>query len=243
MKFFHRPSPNFNDRPEGEKPSLIVIHYTGMASTEAALQRLAEPASKVSCHYLIDEKGNVWQMVGEEKRAWHAGLSHWRGKSDVNSRSIGIELSNRGSEEFTREQLGVLVLLCNDIMHRHGIPPENVIGHSDVAPDRKQDPGPLFPWKKMAEHGIGRWPKVGCKDAFNASAARKKEKYLKKLLLKAGYGVDAFGPGKPSFQEIVTAFQSRYEPDLFKDPSRVGKPTAKTVGRLRAVARGKRRRP
>jgi N-acetylmuramoyl-L-alanine amidase len=242
VKVLHRPSPNFNDRPADEKPSLIVIHYTGMASTGAALERLSNPASGVSCHYLIDERGRIYRMVEEGKRAWHAGVSHWRGRGDVNSRSIGIELSNRGYEEFTQAQQEALVRLCKDIMRRHGIPPENVVGHSDIAPDRKQDPGPRFPWKKMAALGIGRWPKATCRDAFNAAAACKKEKYLRKLFAQAGYGVDAFGPGKPSFRELVTAFQSRYEPAVFDDPRRIGTPTAATVVKLRAVARMEKRR-
>ena len=232
MKFFEKPSPNFNDRKDDLKPEFIVIHYTGMKSTEAALERLSDPVSEVSCHYLIDEKGNVYAMVDEEKRAWHAGVSEWQGKDDINSRSIGIEISNRGNENFTSEQMGILALLCNDLMHRHKIPPENIIGHSDIAPDRKQDPGPFFPWKKMAHYDVGIWPKPTMKDKFNASAAAKNEKYLRKMFAKAGYGVD-----NPKFEEVVAAFQSRYEPYVFKDPERIGKPTARTVAKLRALVR------
>ncbi len=237
MKYFEKPSPNFNDRKDGHKPELIVLHYTGMKSTEAALERLSDPASGVSCHYLIDEKGNVYSMVPEDKRAWHAGVSHWQGKGDVNSRSIGIEISNRGTEPFTPEQIGVLVLLCHDLMHRHGIPPENVVAHSDIAPDRKKDPGPLFPWKKIARHDIGVWPEPRLRDRFNAKAAAKNEKYMTKLLSKAGYGIDAFGQGQPAFKELVAAFQSRFEPGVFIKQDQIGKPTAKTVAKLRALIR------
>lgn len=237
MKFHDYPSPNFNERRDGQKPELIVVHYTGMKSTEDALQRLADPKSEVSCHYLIDEQGNVFQMVDEEKRAWHAGVSQWQGKGDVNSRSIGIEISNRGHEKFTNKQQAVLVLLCRDIMHRHGIPPENVIGHSDVAPGRKQDPGPLFPWKKMAHYGIGRWPRPSCKDKFNAAAACKNEKQLKHLFRQAGYGVDAHGKDSPTLEQVVAAFQSRYEPLKFKKPKHIGVPNSDTMAKLRALVR------
>lgn len=235
MKFYEKPSPNFNERKDGLAPEFIIIHYTGMKSTEDALERLSDPASEVSCHYLLDEKGNIYKMVDEDKRAWHAGVSSWDGKGDINSRSIGIEISNRGHEPFTPEQLGTLVLLCHDIMHRHGIPAQNVIGHSDIAPDRKQDPGPQFPWKKLAPFDIGTWPKPTLKDKFNAAAVARNDKRLRALFEKAGYGIE----GK-STKDLVAAFQSRYQPHVFKKPERVGKPTGQTVAKLRALIRRKR---
>lgn len=240
MKCYDKPSPNFDDRKDGAKPELIILHYTAMASAEAALERLTDPTQekKVSAHYLIDEKGNIYQLVDEAKRAWHAGVSSWDGKGDVNSRSIGIEISNRGSEPYTKEQLFALTLLCKDIMHRHGIAPENIIGHSDVAPDRKQDPGEHFPWAKMSRHDVGAWPRVEAKDKFNAAAAAKSPKQLKQLFNEAGYGVNAFGKNKPRLKDIITAFQSHFEPEVFSDPAKKpGVATGETVARLRAVAR------
>ena len=238
MKFIKHPSPNFDDRRGGRKPEVIIIHYTSMDSTEVAIERLCDPVHKVSCHYLIDEKGNVYEMVEETKRAWHAGVSSWSGEGDLNSRSIGIELSNRRHEPYTPEQLTALILLCQDLIHRHDIKPRNVIGHSDIAPDRKQDPGAHFPWEKMAlEHGIGYWPMPSLRDKFNAKAAAKRPEKIKKLFTAAGYGVDAFGKDVPSFKELVTAFQRHFEPEVFAKPERVGIPTARTVAKLRALAR------
>jgi N-acetylmuramoyl-L-alanine amidase len=209
-----------------------------MDSAEAALERLTDPAARVSAHYLIDEKGNIYQMVDEEKRAWHAGISSWLGKDDVNSRSIGIEISNRNGDPYTKEQLFSVTLLCKDIMHRHGIKPENVIGHSDVAPDRKQDPGEHFPWEKLSRHDIGVWPKPSAADAFNAAAVARSPKKLKELFNKAGYGVNAFGKNKPRLKEIITAFQRHFEPEVFSDDTKKpGRATADTVAKLRALAR------
>lgn len=244
MRCFDRPSPNFDDRRDGAKPELIVVHYTSMDSAEAALTKLTDPAAKVSCHYLIDEKGNIFQLVDEEKRAWHAGVSSWLGKDDVNSRSIGIEISNRNNEPYTKEQLFSLTLLCKDIMFRHKIEPQNIIGHSDVAPDRKQDPGAHFPWEKLSRHGIGAWPKPTAADQFNAAAVARSPKKLKELFNDAGYGVGAFGKNKPKLKEIVMAFQRHFEPGVFSDKDAApGKATAETVARLRAVARLRQDKP
>jgi N-acetylmuramoyl-L-alanine amidase len=238
MRCYDRPSPNFDDRKDGAKPELIVVHYTAMDSAEAALDRLTDPTAKVSAHYLIDEKGNIFQMVEEDKRAWHAGISSWMGKDDVNSRSIGIEISNRDGKPYTNEQLFSLALLCKDIMFRNNIPPENIIGHSDVAPNRKQDPGEHFPWEKLSRHGIGVWPKPTAADQFNAAAVARSPKKLKELFNEAGYGVNAFGKGTPKLKELITAFQRHFEPEVFKgDDPKPGKATAETVARLRAVAR------
>lgn len=240
MKCLEKLSPNFNDRPEGVTPSILVIHYTSMKSTEAALERLTDPTQEkpVSAHYLIDEAGNIYTLVPEDKRAWHAGVSHWNGISDVNSHSIGIEISNRNGEPYTKEQLFALTLLSRDIMHRHNIKPENVVGHSDVAPDRKKDPGEHFPWQKLSRHNIGIWPTPSIKDAFNAAAVAKNPRKLKNLFKKAGYGVNSFGKNKPTLEDLVVAFQRRYEQDVFSDAAKTpGVPTEETVKKLRAVAR------
>jgi N-acetylmuramoyl-L-alanine amidase len=157
-----RPSPNHEPRPADTPIDMLVLHYTGMKTAEDALTRLCDPAAKVSAHYLIDEDGTVWRLVGEDRRAWHAGQAVWRGHADVNGRSIGIELVNPGHEfgyrDFPGAQMRALIALARDILARHPIPAGNVVGHSDVAPARKQDPGELFDWRGLAQAGVGRWP-------------------------------------------------------------------------------------
>jgi len=156
------PSPNFNDRPSGSDIDILVLHYTGMPTAQEALDRMCDGAAEVSAHYMIDEAGEVYQLVAEENRAWHAGVSSWRGNTNINDRSIGIELVNPGHEfgyrPFPEAQMSALLLLAQEILTRHPIPAPNVIGHSDIAPTRKQDPGELFDWAKLAQHGIGNWP-------------------------------------------------------------------------------------
>lgn len=148
------PSPNCGPRRGGLKPSLIVIHYTAMQSAQAAIERLCDPAAEVSAHYLIDTRGAVTQMVEEACRAWHAGVGEWRGMNDINSRSIGIELANRGTHPFAAAQMDALENLLAGIMARWGIAPEGVIGHSDMAPGRKVDPGPHFDWLRLERAGL-----------------------------------------------------------------------------------------
>ena len=150
------PSPNFDER---QLPvSMIVLHYTGMPDAEGALNRLRSPDAKVSAHYLVDEQGEVFQLVDEEKRAWHSGRSYWRGITDVNSASVGIEVVNPGHEfgyrPFPDEQIASVIPLVADIKERHGIGRGNVVGHSDVAPARKEDPGELFPWWELAKRRL-----------------------------------------------------------------------------------------
>jgi N-acetylmuramoyl-L-alanine amidase len=161
MNILHRPSPNFDNRPEGTDIDMLVLHYTGMKSAELALERLCDETAKVSAHYMIDEQGTVFQMVEEDKRAWHAGVSFWRGHTDINARSIGIEIVNQGHEfgyrPFPDIQIESVIELCQLILARHPIPKRNVVGHSDIAPTRKEDPGELFPWQYLASHGIGLW--------------------------------------------------------------------------------------
>ncbi|MFM5932201.1 MAG: N-acetylmuramoyl-L-alanine amidase [Novosphingobium sp.] len=150
------PSPNFNARLL--PVTMIVLHYTGMQSADEALERLCSEEAGVSAHYLIDEDGTVTQMVAEENRAWHAGKSYWRGITDVNSASVGIELVNPGHEfgyrDFPENQIEALLPLLSDIKKRHGVSRSNVVGHSDVAPARKTDPGELFPWERLARHKL-----------------------------------------------------------------------------------------
>lgn len=143
-------------RRDGARPDMIVLHYTAMESAEAALERLCDPEIEVSAHYLIAEDGRIWQMVEEEARAWHAGAGEWRDVTDVNSRSIGIELANKGDHPFPEPQMAALEALMCDIMGRWEIAPENVIGHSDMAPERKCDPGPRFDWARLARQGLAQ---------------------------------------------------------------------------------------
>ena len=151
---------------------MVVLHYTAMVGAEAALERLCDAAAEVSAHYLICEQGRIWQMVDEEMRAWHAGAGRWGDVSDVNSRSIGIELANRGDHPFPEPQMAALEWLMAGIMERWRIPPERVIAHSDMAPGRKHDPGRRFDWRRLARAGLSVWPEAGTPGDFWQDAAR-----------------------------------------------------------------------
>jgi len=242
MKFIKRPSPNFNERANGKKPEMIILHYTGGKNTEYALNILSDAtrAARVSCHYLIDESGKIYEMVAEKKRAWHAGVSKWHNETDINSISIGIELSNRDNKPYPPKQISALSKLCNDIIKRYNIKPANILGHSDIAPNRKQDPGEHFPWKNLAKQDIGIWPKISIKDKFNATAVAKDKRKVKNLLKKLGYPVKAFGDSNPKFKELIIAFQRRFEPNLFteeKHKEKIGTASKDTVAKLRALIR------
>jgi N-acetylmuramoyl-L-alanine amidase len=196
-------SPNHDARPQGAPIDILVLHYTGMKTAEEALARLCDPASKVSAHYTIDRAGAVYVHVPEERRAWHAGISYWAGECNVNARSIGIELVNPGHEfgyvPFTDDQVAALIDLAGGILARHPIAPARVLGHSDVAPARKMDPGELFPWARLAEYGIGVWP------GFAAASPGKPEELAAGL---ARYGYDPDAP----LHDVVTAFQRHFRP-------------------------------
>ncbi len=161
MKTIAAPSPNADARPPGAAVDHLVLHYTGMQSAAAALARLCDPAAKVSSHYLIDEDGAVYALVEEADRAWHAGVSFWRGVRQLNDRSIGIEIVNPGHEfgyrPFPARQMAAVADLCQGVLARHDIPARNVVAHSDIAPDRKQDPGELFDWRWLAAREVGVW--------------------------------------------------------------------------------------
>jgi N-acetylmuramoyl-L-alanine amidase len=197
------PSPNHDARPDGARVDILVLHYTGMHTAEEALARLCDAQAKVSAHYTIDRGGAVYVHVPEERRAWHAGVSFWAGERNVNARSIGIELVNPGHEfgyvPFTDDQIASLIDLASGIVERHAIPPRRVLGHSDVAPMRKSDPGELFPWARLAEFGIGAWPGVA------AASPRKPGQIAADL---ARYGYDPQAPLK----DVVTAFQRHFRP-------------------------------
>jgi N-acetylmuramoyl-L-alanine amidase len=167
--FIERPSPNCDARPDGAAIDILLVHYTGMKSAEEALARLCDPVARVSAHYTIDVDGRIYRHVDEMLRAWHAGVSYWAGERNVNGRSVGIELVNPGHEfgyvPFPEPQIESLIDLAMAILARHPIPPRRVLGHSDVAPARKQDPGELFPWHVLAEQGIGIFPCVSVMSA------------------------------------------------------------------------------
>jgi N-acetylmuramoyl-L-alanine amidase len=218
-------SPNWDERPPGAAVELVILHYTGMASGAAALARLCDPAAAVSAHYLVDDDGVVRLLVPEAKRAWHAGRSAWRGRTGLNDVSIGIELVNPGHEwgyrSFPALQIEALIGLCRDILARHGLGPEAVVAHADVAPDRKEDPGELLDWARLARAGIGIWPGVAPPLPVDPLLARH-------CLSRIGYGLDQ--PGV-TFIHAVIAFQRRFR------PCRVdGALDAETMGRMLAVA-------
>lgn len=163
MEIIQTPSPNFNER-KASPLDMLIIHYTGMKSGEEALQRMCDPDAEVSAHYMIEEDGRIYQLVEEGMRAWHAGKSYWDGRNDINSHSIGIELVNPGHEwgyrDFSEIQISRLIELIQDIKTRHAIRAEYVLGHSDVAPERKLDPGELFPWDRLVEKRLAIRPIV-----------------------------------------------------------------------------------
>ncbi len=171
MEIVDRPSPNFGSRRRGLAVSLIVLHYTGMESAEAALERLCDPESEVSAHYLISKDGTLYRLVDETNRAWHAGEGNWAGHDDINSRSIGIELDNDGTARFDERQVTTLEALLVELLERHDLPAKSVIGHSDLAPGRKQDPGPYFNWARLADKGLSIWPEPSLRGDFLRDAS------------------------------------------------------------------------
>ncbi|MCX7300520.1 MAG: N-acetylmuramoyl-L-alanine amidase [Rhodobacterales bacterium] len=158
LRTVDHPSPNRGLRRDGARPDIVVLHYTAMQSTADALDRLTDPVAEVSAHYLVSEQGTVFALVPEDLRAWHAGAGVWAGVSDINSRSIGIELANSGSAPYPNPQMTALETLLASILHRHPVPPARVIAHSDMAPARKSDPGPRFDWRRLALAGLSVWP-------------------------------------------------------------------------------------
>jgi len=196
MKILDRPSPNHDER--GRPIDMLVLHYTGMQSAQAALERLCDAEAKVSAHYTIDEDGTVYAHVPENRRAWHSGVSHWAGADNVNARSIGIELVNPGHEwgyrAFPDPQIAALIRLAQAIVMRHPIATSLVLGHSDVAPTRKEDPGELFPWERLAAAGIGLWPQAIASDLGPEALIR--------------YGYDPNAP----LDKVITAFQRHFRP-------------------------------
>jgi N-acetylmuramoyl-L-alanine amidase len=198
---------------------MILLHYTGMESAEAARDWLCNPQSAVSCHYLVDEDGDLTQMVDEQQRAWHAGISSWKGVNDINSASIGIEIQNPGHDlgytDFADAQIEAVIALCRDIASRHSIRPEDVLAHSDVAPMRKIDPGEKFPWAKLHSAGVGHWVEaepIGSGSSLKAGDGGPEVEELRAKLASYGYGVEQSGPFDPSLKAVVGAFQRHFRP-------------------------------
>jgi N-acetylmuramoyl-L-alanine amidase len=216
----HRPSPNFDARPAGRTADMIVVHYTGMKTAGESLARLCDPASRVSAHYFINEDGAVTRLVLETMRAWHAGQASWQGERDINGCSIGIELQNPGHEFGTRPfpdaQIQGLIALAHAIRSRLQIPDERILGHSDVAPGRKLDPGELFPWAKLAEAGIGLWPDTIVKPVpavgVSATSSTEEIRRLQEKLKSFGYGVEASGAYDVATRSAVLAFKRHWSP-------------------------------
>jgi N-acetylmuramoyl-L-alanine amidase len=186
------PSPNFGDR-RGRRVELVVLHYTAMASCAEALARLCDPVAEVSAHYLIDVDGTILSLVDEAARAWHAGAGEWAGEGDVNSRSIGIELANPGDRPFAEAQMAALEALLAGVLKRHGLTPQAVIGHSDMAPDRKGDPGRRFDWRRLALMGLSVWPDPANPGDFAADLC-------------------AFGYPQAASDAALAAFRLRFRP-------------------------------
>ncbi len=207
-----RYSPNHNERPS-EPVSLIVMHYTGMRSGEEALEWLCSPESQVSAHYLVEENGDVFQLVEEDRRAWHAGVSHWHGHGNINDISIGIEIVNPGHEfgyrSFPESQMQAVLALSQDIMRRHEISTEGVVAHSDIAPLRKQDPGELFPWAWLAEHGVGLWHDLTDADTMDVTTITF-DQQAEAQLQRWGHHID--NNDEKQVQAVIAAFQRRFRP-------------------------------
>lgn len=210
-------SPNVDDRRGGVAPSFLILHYTGMKSAEAALNWLCTPESRVSCHYLVDEAGLITQMVDEELRAWHAGVSEWQGMTDLNSHSIGIEIQNLGHQlgytPFPAVQMRAVIALCTDILSRHVIAARHVLAHSDVAPARKIDPGELFDWRLLSDEGIGHWVEpepIGGGPFLQQGDSGEAVEALQEMLRLYGYGIEPTGQFDAATVAVIKAFQRHF---------------------------------
>ncbi len=219
-----RPSPNFDARPDGTAIDLVVLHYTGMKTAQAALDRLCDPASKVSAHYVVDEDGTIHRLVDDAGRAWHAGVASWCGATDINARSLGIEIVNPGHEfgyrPFPAVQIDAVAALTGTLVRRHGIDPRRVVGHADVAPWRKEDPGEYFDWARLAHDGLGLWPGpdfVASEHAPSLGPGMSGPAVLNLqiALNMIGYRVEGNGLYDEALEQVVIAFQRHFRQRLF----------------------------
>jgi len=216
MQIRQSPSPNHDARPAGLPIDILLLHYTDMRSCEEAVERLRDPAARVSAHYCIGKDGMVHALVPEERRAWHAGPSYWAGARDINGRSIGIELDNPGHQfgyqPFPEAQMQALIELGQGILSRHPIPAHRVLGHSDVAPIRKVDPGELFDWPRLAAAGIGLWPNAAAFADPGLAADSKAIAAVQSQLARFGYDVEVTGVADSRGRAALAAFQRHFHP-------------------------------
>lgn len=223
------PSPNHGERKDGQQPNMILLHYTGMPDAQAALAHLCSKASEVSAHYFVFENGHIVQLVSEERRAWHAGVGGWAGETDLNSCSIGIEIANPGHDhgytDYPKRQIAAVTALCRGIIARRKIPAHRVLGHSDVAPQRKQDPGEKFPWKVLHDSGLGLWvPAAPITEGpfFSLGDRDPAIEELQRNLQEIGYMLEPTGRYDGETVAVIAAFQRHFRPgriDGIADPS------------------------
>ena len=231
------PSPNFGERRHPGEPNCLILHYTGMPTGEAAFDLLIDPASEVSAHYFVWEHGRIDQLVAEGARAWHAGHSFWKGESDLNSVSIGIEIENPGHDgglpPFPDEQIAATIALSRDVCARWSIRPERVLAHSDVAPLRKRDPGEGFPWRRLWEEGVGHWVEpapIGGGALFRHREEGPPVRALQAMLALYGYELEPTGVYDGRTRAVVAAFQRHFRPERVD-----GEADTSTVGTLKAL--------
>ena len=231
------PSPNHGERRGYARPDSVIMHYTGMATGQGALDWLRDPKSELSSHYVVAEYGEIVQLVAEDRRAWHAGVGVWKGERDLNSASIGIEIVNPGHERglppFPEAQIAATIALCRDIGSRRAIRPERILAHSDIAPSRKRDPGERFPWDVLARAGVGHWVEpapIGGAAAFGRGQEGPHVRALQALLALYGYGVELTGVYDRATEIVVTAFQRHFRPERVD-----GQPDESTIATLRAL--------
>lgn len=236
------PSPNFEPRRDRTRPDMLILHYTGMMNAQRAIAWLADPVSKVSCHYVVDEAGHITQMVGERDRAWHAGVGYWAGETDINSASIGIEIQNPGHDlgypEFGAAQMAAVAALCRDIVVRNQIPATRVLAHSDVSPGRKIDPGEKFDWRGLHANGIGHWvdpaPVDDGDDGLGTGVTDAAVTRATGLLARYGYGITPSDALDIPGAKVVRAFQLHFRPA--RPDGRLDRSTLETLEALVAAA-------
>jgi N-acetylmuramoyl-L-alanine amidase len=239
MNLIEAPSPNFN--PRSAPPDILLLHYTGMRTGQEAVDRLRDPEARVSSHYVVEEDGRVFRLVPEERRAWHAGVSFWRGQRDVNGASIGIEIVNPGHEfgyrPFPEAQVAAVIELVGDIRTRWTIDDGNIVGHSDVAPDRKQDPGELFPWKRLAQAGHGLWAEVPPAPGAPLGEGEQGPGVfaLQAGFTRLGYDCAPSGTYDAHTATVVAAFQRHWRPERV-DGLADGETRARLIALLRLAA-------
>jgi N-acetylmuramoyl-L-alanine amidase len=212
-------SANYGDRNKDRAPDMILLHYTGMPDVEGAIAKLCTAGTDVSAHYIVLEDGRIIQCVPEAKRAWHAGEASWAGEEDINSCSIGVEIINRGHDwgypDFPLRQIAAVIALCRGIMLRRKVPSHRVLGHSDVAPARKKDPGEKFPWHSLANSGVGHWVQPASivrAETLKLGTVSNDVRDLQQALARYGYAVPISGTYDTATMEVVTAFQRHFRP-------------------------------